>query len=32
VDSWTVGVDEGAGGSSESGSVTIGTLGMTEAS
>jgi hypothetical protein len=32
VDSWTVGVDEGAGGSGESGSATIGTSGMTEVS
>jgi hypothetical protein len=32
VDSWTVGVDEGAGGSGGSGSATIGTSGMTEAS
>jgi hypothetical protein len=31
VDSWTVGVNEHAGGSDGSGSVTIGTSGMTEA-
>jgi hypothetical protein len=32
VDSWTVGVDECAGGSGGSGSATSGTSGMTEAS
>jgi hypothetical protein len=32
VDSWTIGVNECVGGSNGSGSVTIGTSGMTEAS
>jgi hypothetical protein len=32
VDSWTIGVDECAGGSSRSGSATIETSGMIEAS